>query len=197
MQKNNFYIFCFLFLLIGACKNKNNTPVETADYKSSVEKKPAVFPVTEFIKGQLHDVETLPVTPLAITTVGDKIDSVWKRREDIRDFAKPFLTPVIDSASLQSYFTSSSFFDQTINAITFMYDANNKLPATISLTHFDVYINPESGKVKRIYMVKKPSADSTIQLTWTADKWCSIVTLQEGAGKRTAVKEEKMIWKFD
>ena len=197
MQSYRLFIFCFLLISVYACNNKEDASSETIHSSINAEKKPAVFPVTEFINGQLHELEDMPITPLKKITVNDKTDSFWFKREDIREFAKPFLSPVVDSIKMQSYYNSNSFLDQTIQAITFTYDANDKLPADIKLTHFDVYINPESGKVKRIYMVKQPSADSTIQLTWTVDKWCSIVTIIQAHDQKATIKKEKMIWKFD
>ena len=197
MQKIWLLTFCFLFILVFGCKNKNERVAVNATSKVAVEKGPNVFPVTEFLKGQLNELEGLPITPMKVATVDGKTDSLWSKRENIRAFATPFLSPVIDSITMQNYYTSQSFLDQTIHAITLTYDSNNKLPENIALTHFDVYINPESGNVKRIYMVKNPSVDSTVQLTWTVDKGCSIVTIVQSPGKKPIIREEKMIWKFD
>ncbi|MEO6820356.1 MAG: hypothetical protein ABI266_03680 [Ginsengibacter sp.] len=197
MQKNKLFILSFLVLMGFACKNKVEDSSEVVQPITNIEKSPAVFPVTEFIKGQLHELEGIPITPLKKITLNHKTDSLWVKKENIRDFAKPFLFPLIDSTSMQAYFNSHSFLDQTIDAITLTYDANEKLPGTVDLTHFNVYINPLSGEVKRIYLVKKPSADSTIQLTWIADKWCSIVTIVQVPGGKVNIKEEKLIWKFN
>jgi hypothetical protein len=197
MQKNKLFLLCFLLISVFACKNNADATSEIVHSNTNTEISPAVFPVTEFINGQLHDLEKMPITPLQIITSDGGIDSFWMKRENIRGFARPFLSPLVDSITMQPYYNSKSFFDQTINAITFIYDANNKLPKNIALTHFDVYINPESGKVNRIYLVKQPSADSTIQLTWTTDKWFSITTIVQMAGKKPTIQKEKMIWQFD
>lgn len=180
-----------------ACKSKNDHSIIIPANNVEVEKSPAVFPVTDFFKGQLLELEDMPITPVRISTKGNKTDSLWSKRENIREFAKPFLFPLIDSSSMHNYYDSKSFLDQTIDAVTIMYDANDQLPGNISLTHFDVYINPVSNKVKRIYMIKKPSADSTIQLTWTVNKSCSIVTIVQAPNQKPVIKEEKMVWRFD
>ena len=197
MKINKFFIFCLLLVSLSACKSKNNNSSVTPSVNNEVEISPAVFPVTDFFKGQLIELEDMPITPLRITAQGNRTDSLWSKRENIREFAKPFLSPLIDSVSMQKYYDSKSFLDQTINAITIMYDANDQLPGDISLTHFDVYINPLSNKVKRIYMVKKPSVDSTVQLTWTVNKSCSIVTIVQAPNQKPVIKEDKMIWGFD
>ena len=90
--------------------------------------------------------------------------------------------------------------DQTINAVTFSFDAKMKLPDSIKLNHWDVYIDPQKNTVQRIYMVKEDivnGANITTQLTWKADKWCSIRTIMQQPGKDPQVKEEIMKWNFD
>ena len=94
-------------------------------------------------------------------------------------------------------FTEKSFLDQTINAVTFTYDATISLPDSMLLKHWDVYIDPQSNNVKRIYLVKEISKSKTLQLTWVSNKWCkitSIITDENGVSK--IEKEEKLIWDF-
>jgi hypothetical protein len=159
-----------------------------------------IFPVTSFLKAQLKRIDSLPVTPLKMVTENGKTDSIWLKREDIRINATPFLTPLIDSAAMTSLFSEKSFLDQTINAFTFSYDAKTKLPDSIKLTHWDVYMNPQTRNVDRIYMVKEENdsgSNVTIQLTWVVNKWYSIRTITQLANKQSKIKEEKMIWDFD
>ena len=144
------------------------------------------FPVTDFFLGQLGEIEKLPVTPLKINFDGDKHDSVWLKREDIRQLASPFLHPEIDSSTMAKYFIGKSFLDQTINAFTFSYDANKPLPDSIKLIHWDIYVDPQKNDVQRIYMVKEDSlagAHITTQLTWQSNKWFSIRTIIQPPGK--------------
>ena len=125
---------------------------------------------------------------------------MWLKKEDIRKFAIPFLHPVIDSISMRNYFTEKSFMDQTINAITFSYDAKMKLPDSIKLNHWDVYIDPQKNNVQRIYLVKEETINGesvTTQLTWKVNKWCSIRTIMQQPNKAAQVKDEIMKWDFD
>ena len=145
--------------------------------------------------------DSLPITPLKIIRVDGKEDSVWMKKKDVRIFAQPFLQPKIDTANLGSLFTQKSFLDQTINAFTFSYDPVSTLPDTMQLKRWDVYIDPQKSKVKRIYMVKEiieknTATKQTIQLTWMAAHWCKITTITE-ENNRSKIKEEKMIWDFD
>ena len=121
----------------------------------------ANFSGNDFLLGQLTEIDSLPVTPLKIVIDNDKRDSVWLKKKDIRPFAQPFLNPVIDSISMQNFFKESSFMDQTINAITLSYDPIKKLPDSMKLNHWDVYIDPQKNKVQRIYIVKEEIINGT------------------------------------
>lgn len=190
-------IFLFIFCAChGNKETKHLAPVKSetaADVQS-------FFPVTEFLLGQIQQISSLPVTPLKITNHGNKKDSVWLKRSDIQSFTIPFLHPVIDSASMQKYFSEKSFLDQTINAITLTYDPKVRLPDSIKLNHWDVYIDPQKNNVRRIYMVKEDDENGqpvTTQLTWLAGKWCSIRTIRQEPKKDPDVKEEILKWDFD
>lgn len=158
------------------------------------------FPVTEYLLGQIKDLDSLPITPLKITTINGTIDSVWIKREQLRSFIQPFINAKIDSASLHNYFAEHSFLDETIHAFTFTYDPIVTLPDTMVIRHWDVYINPDNNKVQRIYIVKtlnKNPSTQTIQLTWKSGYYCQITTITEQDGKAPQIKEEKIIWNFN
>ena len=197
MQKLFLFLLLACFLFFSACHSGENTqPSVTQNSGDSVN----IFPVTSFLKAQLRSLDTLPVTPLKTITQNGKTDSTWLRREDIRKNATPFLSPEIDSATMYSLFTEKSFLDQTINAFTFSYDPKGELPDSVHLTHWDVYMNPETKSIQRIYMVKQMNEGNqtiTTQLTWLVNKWYSIRTITEIPGHEAQVKEEKMIWNFD
>jgi len=168
--------------------------------KSNPDDTVNIFPVTSFLKAQLKRIDSMPVTPLKIVTENGKSDSVWLKREDIRTNAMPFLTPLIDSTTMASLFSEKSFLDQTINAFTFSYDAKIKLPDSINLTHWDVYMNPQTKNIDRIYLVKEKNnsgVNTTTQLTWLVNKWYSIRTITQLSNAQPKIKEEKMIWDFD
>ncbi len=197
MQKLFTFLILCLLIIFSACHSKEKTEVQSINTQADVQ---SIFPVTDFLKGQLREIDSMPVTPLKTVTINGKTDSTWLKREDIRPFAAPFLTPLIDSATMASYFSEKSFLDQTINAATLSYDAKTKLPDSIKLNHWDVYIDPQKGTVNRIYLVKENTGDSvhiTTQLTWKANQWCSITTITQKPGKDTEVKEEKMTWDFN
>jgi hypothetical protein len=191
-------VICSSFLFFfSACHNKE---VKQVTPINNTEETQSVFPVTDFLLGQLNEIESLPITPLKIIVTDNKRDSIWLKKKDIRIFALPFLHPVIDSISMQNFFTEKSFMDQTINAVTLSYDPKIKLPDSIKLNHWDVYIDPQKNTVQRIYMIKEESVNGesvTTQLTWKVNKWCSIRTIVQQLKTAPQVKEEIMKWDFD
>ena len=193
--------FSFFIILISisfySCTQNNSQQIPVTQADSTDQQ--TFFPVTEYIRGQLHEIDSMPITPLKIISYNGKTDSIWMKKEDIRPFSQPFLQPQIDTSNLKSLFSVKSFLDQTINAYTFSYDPISKLPDTLQLKRWDVYIEPVKNVISRIYIVKEIKVEGGIQtqqLTWKSNQWCKITTVTEQAGKEPDVKEEIMKWDF-
>ncbi|HEV8079214.1 MAG TPA: hypothetical protein VGP43_00775 [Chitinophagaceae bacterium] len=187
----------FLVILFSSCTQQKFKIFEPS--KKDTTAAHAIFPVTEYIRGQLKELETLPVTPVKITTQNGVEDSIWLKKENIRTFAEPFLHPEIDSSNFNDLFSEKSFFDQTIDAYTFSYDPIDKLPDTLQLRRWDVYIDPKKNTIKRIFIIKeiiKSGTRQIIQLTWKSNQWCKITTITEPEGKPIDIKVEEMKWDF-
>ena len=190
-----FFSLITLIPIFLSCTNSSNS--EAVKKEKELPEKQSFFPVTSYIKGELYDFNKDGINPLKYTTIKNHTDSVWLKIEDINEAVKEFLYPEIDSVNLISLFTEKSFLDQSIGTYTFTYDATGPLPDTMTLKHWDVYIDPASGKVKRIYMVKDISKTKMLQLTWLGGKWCKIVTIvTDQNGVSSVEKEEKITWDF-
>lgn len=180
----------FLMACNGASPEK---PVAQTPVK--VEEKPSFIPVTAFIKGQIRDITERGITPMKFTTINDHTDSALVKFNELNDFLNNFLHPIIDSVNLTPFFTESKFLDQTINAFTFTYTPKVQLPDSISFTHWDVYIDPETSKIKRVYLTKKAGENKTLQLTWESNQTSKITTISTAAdGSSKVEKEEKVSW---
>jgi hypothetical protein len=173
---------------------------EPTEKKSSLEKSKVFFPITDIIKGDLFELGKAPITPLKIVSQHDKKDSTWEKREDIRTFAAPFLSPILDSVILSKFFIEKSFLDKTINAFTIVYEPKENVPDTIPWRHCNIYIDPKTDKVQKIYLVKEELQNGQLiilQLSWEMNKSCSIRTIHPQSNSANQVIEEKMIWNFD
>jgi hypothetical protein len=195
MQKAVLSSILFIFFLYTSC-TEQQSKISQQPVKDSAQEQ-TFFPVTGYIRGQLREIDSLPVTPLKIVSYDGKQDSIWMKRKDIRPFAEPFLHPAIDTANLKELFTVRSFLDQTINAFTFSYDPVGPLPDTLQLRRWDVYIDPGKNTITRIYIVKEANISGktqTMQLTWKSNQWCKITTITEQAGRQPDIREEMMKW---
>lgn len=190
-----FNLFLISTLVFLGCNNAS-TKTEPVIVHEQPERI-AFFPVTDYIKGQLIDIREKGVNPKMFITQNNKQDSSWVKMEDMSLVVSDFLKPVIDSTNLSSFFTEKKFLDQSIDAFTLTYDPAKQLPDTFQLQHWDVYVDPETNKVKRIYLLKKMADHKTLQLTWQSDKWCKIVTIDDDSTGRSVVEKEVMIkWDF-
>ncbi len=189
-------IFPFLLLLAAAGCN-SSTPAAETNSKAGADKKENFFPVTTYLKGQLYDIKQKGVSPFKHTTVKDRTDSVIIKLEEIDAYAKEFLEPVIDTANLINSYTESKFLDRTIDAFTFTYERSVTAKDTIPILHWDVYVEPETGKVKRVYIVKKTAGNKTLQLTWLHDQlFKTTVLITNADGTSSIEKEEKISWNY-
>lgn len=190
--------FPIIVLILSACTN-NNRKVEPLISSDNVID--SFFPVTSFIKGQLISLDSLPLTPLHIIITKEKTDSLWITIEKLKPLMVSFIEPEISETNFARYFKETKFIDQTINSITFTCDPLQNLPRSISLRHWDIYINPSTGNVTKVYLVKeieKNNQKFTQQLTWKTDEWAKITTLlNEANGKMKLLQEEKFIWSFN
>lgn len=159
---------------------------------------PGFFPVTSYIKGQIAEIKNDGLAPVMITTANNKTDSLWLKMEQLDSVFAEFLTPEIDSANMVSFFKESKFHDQTLNSFTFTYEPVKELPATMPLKRWDVYVTPQTGTVKRIYIEKYSADRKDLQLTWQSDRSSRIVYFTtDAAGNPVVAKEVLVKWNFD
>lgn len=181
-------------LFFGSCNSPVKSNMDAAEKAALKEQR--FFPVTAYFKGEINNIKKSGVNPLKYTTVGGRTDSVWLKIEEIDTAVAEFLSPEIDSLNLISLFSEKGFLDQSINAFTLTYDPVVPLPDSLSLRHWDVYIEPDVNTVKRVYMVKQ-TGNKTLQLTWVNNQWCKIVhIITDAKGNSSVEKEIKLFWDF-
>lgn len=199
-MKNYLALFVAAVFFLTNCKsNGNHGSTQTDPGKDTA--KISFFPVSDFLRGQAAEFDSLQTSVLHTITSNGKTDSIWEKRENIRALLHPFFAEEINENNLTAVFKPTKFLDQTVNAVTFTYDPIQQLPDSVSLRHWDLYINPETGKVNKIYMLRAITENGKNyiqQLTWQTDKWAKIVVLPANqADSALGIKEEKIIWRFD
>jgi hypothetical protein len=176
-------------------KTGSENPVVTNSNQNPAQ--PVFFPVTTYIKGQVYEIKNGNINPLKFVTSNNRVDSSWVKVENFDNEIIDFLSPEIDSVNLVSLFSETKFLDQTLDAITFTYDPLKTLPDTFPLLHWDVYIDPNSGKVKQVYILKKLPGNKMQQLRWIGGKSCTIKTVTNDVNGTPAIEREVTLkWSF-
>lgn len=187
-----------LFLAIPVLLFSCNDDPKATTATPGQEEAPDFFPVTSYIKGQIAEIKSASINPLKIVTANNKIDSTWLKVETMDSAFAEFLSPEIDSTNMSQWFKESKFLDRTLNTYTFTYEPAKELPATISLIRWDVYVNPETGRVARIYIEKSGNNKQDIQLSWQSNGSSKIVYISTDASGKPAIEKEELIkWNFD
>ena len=189
-------LFSLLVLVVFvSCGNEKK---ETNSIVQIEEEVTGFFPVTSYLKGQIAQMKTGGVNPLMITTTNGQTDSAWLKLEQIDSAFAEFLTPEIDSANMLEFFKENKFFDQTVNAFTFTYEPKKALPSGMTLTKWDVYINPETNRIKRVYLEKTAAEKKELQLSWQPETASRIVYIAtDSSGNQKVEKEVLIKWNFD
>jgi len=194
-----FQILLFIFFL--SCNNSGNNKDKTiADFPKKSEEKENTrifFPVTTYLKGQLFDIKNNGITPIKFTFHQNTYDSIWIKSDSLNNAFADFLMPEIDSVNLSSFFGVTNFFDESLDALTLSYDPVKPLPDTIPWQRWDIYINPVSHNVQRLYLVKRINMNTTKQLTWLQGKGCKIRTITEDlSGKPNIASDIEIKWEY-
>lgn len=195
MTFTRIFILCVLTLTSCKLRDKNLNSVNNTH---PIEKKEIAnfFPVTSYIKGQIFEIKSGGINPLKLVTARSLTDSTWLKMESLDSELADFLLPEIDTANLASLFTEKKFFDQTLDAITLTYDPVKVLPPGFSLIHWDIYIDPVTNRIRRIYLVKKISGNNIEQLTWIAGERCRLVSIKDDGHNSSIEKDITIKWHF-
>ncbi len=157
------------------------------------------FPVTAYLQGQINEFDSMPVTILQVTKTGTKEDSTWIAPQQVKPLLHAFTENLIDKRNLVQLFRENRFNDQSTESVTLTYlPMVSPLPDSVQLRRWDVYVHPETGKLKMVYISRQLKRDGKTwsqQLIWKTGHWAKMVTA--GAEKDTlnsAQQEIKWIW---
>lgn len=189
--------YFFLILLILSCghqKNESNITLEKQNIDKVIEVS-TFFPVTDYIKGEINNIRTSGKNPIRYFYKNGKIlDSTWIKIGSFESEFSEFTNPKIDSLNDADYYFENKFFDNTINAFTLTYDLKETHPISKLWTHWDIYINPETNLVSRIYLVKQVDKVTSKQLTWLTNKSCKIITIKNQENTASIENEINIKW---
>jgi len=191
-MRTTIFFFCFFFLF--SCsqeKHNSDDTLATADMDTTTEAL-SFFPLGNYIQGQIVDIKKSGINPFKLVKKENGEDTTWIHVEDFDTVFGEFYTPNIDSSSYHTFFKENKFFDQTLNAITLTYSATGQLTDSIPWRYWNIYIDPETNEITRIFMVKETGPDLTRQLTWIPGTGAKAVTIN----KNVIENETNIKWSY-
>jgi hypothetical protein len=189
-----YFFSLFIILSCSHKKNENNITLEKENI-DTVKNVSNFFPVTDYIKGEINNIKTSGKNPIKyFYKNGRTLDSVWIKVESFESEFSEFINPSIDSLNDADYYLESNFFDNSINAFTLIYDLKDNLSDSKPWKHWDIYINPETNLVSRIFLVKQVDKTTSKQLTWLPDKSCKIITIKNQDSITSIENEISIKW---
>ncbi|HJU46288.1 MAG TPA: hypothetical protein VJ647_05855 [Chitinophagaceae bacterium] len=193
-MNRSFFVALAVVVAATACRQpkKNNTQ----------EQKPGaeIFPVTNFIEGQVHLVDSFQLPTLKYTTINNRTDSSLISLDEFRQLARDFFQPDINDPEISKAYKETSFADQSIKGVTFTYSTDDK---DLEIQRVDVVVTPSpvmSDKVRSIYMEKqRVSGDTAVfkKLYWRADKNFQVITTRQVGEQPPFVSVMKVEWDRD
>jgi len=190
------FLYAFAFLLIPGCANTDTRPVPSRTVDST-QKAKAYFPVLDYLKSEIRDVDSLPVGIMKYTTQNGITDSTYIKLDEFHQLAQEFMPQALSKETFENEFSESSFFDNTTQYSSFLYSANNK---NLPLKRVDVLVKPEGviyNKVMSIYLekiIEKTDTSMKQKLYWKAGKNFQINSEIRTSKPEVITKQVKVVW---
>jgi hypothetical protein len=186
----------FILILIGTVSLSSCKDQKPATATPEQTEKKRYFPVVDFLKGQIHYVDSLPSAILKIVTENNKPDSSFIKREEFDRLAQDFILPDLQQNIFEKNFKESSFIDQTTESATFNYTLTD---SKLSLQRVDVLATPDElySKVKSIFLQQTINKNDTIivkKLYWQTNKHFQIATIIRAPNQPKKIKQVQVTW---
>jgi hypothetical protein len=188
-MRNSTFILIFVFLIASCTQNKSDK--STSDQSESDV---SFFPVGNYLLGDIESIKHQGISPKYVHIKNGNSDSSFLQLQLIDSCLSDFITPMIDSVSLSSMVKESKFYDESMESFTLSYDVQNAYLKKTPWRKWDVYINPETQKVDRLFLVKKNSDSTIVQFTWIPKSFAKIVLINNQ--NSSVVEEKTFIWNY-
>lgn len=170
---------------------------QPAAAKEDEQQQANIFPVTSFIEGQMHLVDSFQLPTIKFITVNGRTDSSLISIDEFKQLAQEFTHPDINDPDLRKWYKETNFADQSINGVTLNYQATDK---DLEIQRVDVVISASAtmnDKVRSIFMQKQSvSNDTSIvkKLYWRTDQKFQIITSKQWGSEPEVTNIVKVEW---
>lgn len=192
-MKNIFFLMTVI-AMAGCGEAEQGKPVPEAKAET---KEVEFFPVTSFIEGQVHIVDSFQSLTMRYRTIGNKKDTALISVDEFRQLAREFTRPDFNDPKQKQYYKENSFADQSIKAVTFNYSTDRP---DLEIQRVDVVVDASAvmnDKVRSIYMEKQSRHQDTFvykKLYWRSDRNFQVITTREIDKKPGIVSVVKVEW---
>jgi hypothetical protein len=173
-------LLCCAFIYVG-CKQKKND----------------VFPVLDFIKSQVANVDTSVYSILKLVPKTDSTyDTTYVKRDEFKQLAKDFLETPDISKTLGGKYTEERMMNNDLGLAVFIATPKDQ---DLEVRRQEVRIepNPPNDKIKSIYIEKtRNEKDSSVtkRMTWYADRKFQIVTITQRPNNEEKTSVIEVVW---
>lgn len=189
-MRNYTFILIFVGLIASCSQHNSEEKLTTNESKADA----SFFPVGNYLLGDIASIKQNGISPKYVHIKNGILDSSFLQIQNIETNLSEFLSPFIDSISMSSWVKETKFYDESIASFTLSYDVQKEYLIKTSWRKWDVYVDPESQKVDRIFLVKNISDSTIAQLTWIPKSYAKFVIINN---QNSSVVEEKTIfWNY-
>lgn len=186
MKWRCYSLILLLLVCTVACKEKK-APV-------AGQQKPKDFlPVNDFLKSEINHIDTIPYSFTKYSTEGDRTDSAFISKTEFHKLVDEFTEVDITDKKYIDHYDETSLIDTITRLASFTYLANK---AGMKVSRIDVYIDPESQRFKKLYIIRNYTTGDTAvskQLLWqTSGNFVLITSLT--IGDKEITRQEKVVW---
>jgi hypothetical protein len=184
------YLVAALCVFAIACGNSETEVPKDAPVKKSY------FPISEYIKGEIRTIDSLPVGIMKKVVTANRKDSAFIERSEFHNLATAFTGSALDKRELEAKYTEHSFMDQTTGYYTFTYEPS---VADAPFQRVDVLVKPGAtfDNVKSIYIERSSSENDTAineRLYWKANISFTITKEKKYKNQPPVVEQLLVIW---
>jgi hypothetical protein len=185
-----------LIALLSGCADELESPLPEAHLPDSTNKAKQFFPILDYLKGELSNVDSFATAIRLYTTIKGKTDSSMIQVEQFNGIMQEFLPPELSKDNFEKYYSESSFFDQTTQTSTFTYATKND---DLEFHRIDVLVQGSESydKVSSIYMEKFIGGDdssSVRKMLLVGGKSLMINSETTVGNNKPVSRQEKYVW---
>lgn len=185
-----------LALVFAACGSEQEP-------KKTAETEKVYIPVTDYLRGEIKNIDSISAGILKRTwygVAGDspmvRSDSMFIQPDEFKELAQPFLPDILSHGQFEKSFTENSFMDQTTHSLSFTYQS---IDTASPVKRVDVLIEPslDLDKIKSIFMEKAFLKGDTLveqKMYWKPHRSFEITTLKTINGSSPDQRRVKVIW---